>query len=343
MADPAPGGGAGPDPARSLLRAGLADPEHLPEHLARFALRHTGPAAERSVTRVREENPGADPARLRALIVARGRRNTVAEGAFVGGPFLLLIPVAFCAALLNQARTVLELAGLDGRDPTSPERAAELLVLMGVHPDTEAARRALAAPGPAEPPRAAPRRALLRPAALWAVTVRMARLLGLVSPPGARRPERGRLRGTAVTTAKVLLVAAVFAVGLVAPLVWLPYMALTYHWATGRLADRAALYYFSEPAPRRPGRTAPGLSAAYTKAVVSMLIPAALTAVVLLVGLRIEHSRWPVVTMALALASVATGAWWQARHRARRSRAGDNAPDGGEDGDGGGDVGAGGG
>ncbi|MEU2434314.1 hypothetical protein ABZ611_33350 [Streptomyces sp. NPDC007861] len=34
----------------------------------------------------------------------------MSQGAFVGGPFLVLIRVAFCAALLSQARTVLELA-----------------------------------------------------------------------------------------------------------------------------------------------------------------------------------------------------------------------------------------
>ncbi|MFF3558186.1 hypothetical protein ACFYXL_32785 [Streptomyces tsukubensis] len=332
MTEPGSGSGAGGEPGpglpRSLLRAGLADPEHLPEHLAWFALRHMGPAADRAVARVREQHPDAGPAELRALVVARGRRNTVAEGAFVGGPFLLLVPVAFCAALLNQARTVLELAGLDGRDPTSPERAAELLVLMGVHPDTEAARRALVSVDLDRVGRTAPRRALLRPAALRAVTVRMARLLGLVSPPGDRKPDRGRLRGTAVAVVKVLLVAAVFAVGLVAPLVWLPYMALSYHWATGRLADRAALFYFSEPAPRRAGRTVPGLTAAYAKAVVSMLLPALLTVLVLVVGVRIEHSHWPVVTMALALASLATGAWWQSRHRSRRSRTNNDDDDG---------------
>lgn len=317
----------------SLLRAVLADPEHLPEHLARFALRRMGPAADRSVARVRERNPDADPAELRALVVARGRRNTVAEGAFVGGPFLLLIPVAFCAALLNQARTVLELAGLDGRDPTSPERAAELLVLMGVYPDTDRAGAALGAldadasdtgpdPGSAESPHRTHRthrlRRFRRPAvgAVWGVTLRMARLLGLITPPGTRRDGPGRARRAAITTANLLLLAAVIVVGTVAPLVWLPYMALSYHRATGRLTDRAALYYFREPAPR-PDRTVPGLAGASARAAVSLLVPAVLTAVVLVMGWRIEHARWPVVTMVLALSSVGTGLWWRARRRAR--------------------------
>ncbi|MFI1825820.1 hypothetical protein ACH41E_05110 [Streptomyces sp. NPDC020412] len=306
------------DLPRSLLRAGLADPEHLPEHLARFALRHMGPVADRAVARTREQHPGADPAELRALVVARGRRNTVTEGAFVGGPFLLLIPVAFCAALLNQARTVLELAGLDGRDPTSPERAAELLVLMGVHPDTASARTALAAPASA---RAGARRAVLRPGALWRLTVRMARLLGLLDPPGEDGHQRVRWRQWAVVLTRSVTVGLVFVVGLVAPLVWLPYMAVSYHAATGRLTDRAALFYFREPAPqRRDDRNVPGLALSYVKALGSMALPVLATFLVLVAGVRIEHSRWPVVTMALVLLSVATGAFWQARRGRARGK-----------------------
>lgn len=313
---------AAPDPdlPRSLLRAVLADPEHLPEHLARFALRHMGPVADRAVARTREQHPGAAPAELRALVVARGRRNTVTEGAFVGGPFLLLIPVAFCAALLNQARTVLELAGLDGRDPTSPERAAELLVLMGVHSDTAGARAALAAPAA---PRAGARRTVLRPGALGRLTLRMARLLGLLGPPSADGHQRVRWRQWAVVLIRSVTVGLVFVVGLVAPLVWLPYMAVSYHAATGRLTDRAALFYFSEPAPartRRGDRSVPGLAHAYAKALGSMVLPALVTFLVLVAGVRIEHSQWPVVTMALVLLSVATGAFWQARRGRRRPR-----------------------
>ncbi|MFE0424743.1 hypothetical protein ACFW15_20385, partial [Streptomyces sp. NPDC058953] len=162
-----------------------------------------------------------------------------------------------------------------------------------------------------------------RPGAVWGVTLRMARLLGLLTPSDARDAGAGRARRLATTTAKVLLLAAVIAVGTVAPLVWLPYMALSYHWATGRLTDRAALYYFREPAPRRPAGTAPGLTASSGRAVVSLLVPAVLTAVVLVLGWRVEHARWPVVTMALVLSSAGTGLWWWLRRRDRRRRAAD--------------------
>ncbi|MGR7001953.1 hypothetical protein ACU686_34540 [Yinghuangia aomiensis] len=65
-----------------------------------------------------------------------GTLVTVTEGAFVGGPFLVFIPVAFCAALLGQARMVLEIAALHGRDTRSDARAADPLVLQGAYPDT---------------------------------------------------------------------------------------------------------------------------------------------------------------------------------------------------------------
>ncbi|ANW21442.1 hypothetical protein I3J09_26505 [Streptomyces clavuligerus] len=318
---PAPGAPDGPRPPRDvpperpLLRAVLADPHHLPEHLAWFALRHMGPAADHALVRLRERHPDADTARLRALVAAHGRRSTVAEGSLVGGPFLLLVPLAFCAALLNQARTVLELAGLDGRDPTSPERAAELLVLMGVYEDTARARTALATIADTAP---VPRRALLRPRPLWDVTLRMARLLGLLTPPGQAEGGRSRRR-LVLQSVRWAVTGAVFALSLVAPLVLLPYMAVSYHRATERLTDRAALFYFSEP-PSARGSRVPGLSAAVLRAVLSLLLPAGLVVLVLLLGLRLWDSPWPAAVVALFGASVAVGAFWHLLRRLRRSR-----------------------
>jgi hypothetical protein len=338
-----PPGAAGPAPdaedgaaesgnlADSLLRTLLADPHHLPEHLALFALRHMGPLARRSLERHRARSPGASADELRLAVVTRGHRDTVTEGAFVGGPFLLLVPVAFCAALLNQARTVLELAGLDGRDPTSPERAAELLVLLGVYENVTDAAAALAALDAAGAP---PRRSLLRPKALWAVTLRMARLLGLVTPREESEPTG--LRKAAVVTGRVLLLVLVFVVGLVAPLVWLPYMAVSYHRATGRLTDRAARFYFDKAPGLRAARRARGLSAASLRAGLSALPPLLLTLLVVLAGTRLHDARWPVLGAGLFLASLATGAFWYLR-RSRRAADGDG---GTGNGDGTGDGGA---
>ncbi|MEU7419924.1 hypothetical protein [Streptomyces antibioticus] len=308
----------------SLLREGLADPHRLPEHLALLAVRRLGPVARRTAS--------AEPPPDRAGVIRRGRRATVTEGAFVGGPFLLLIPVAFCAALLRQTRICLELAALTGRDPTDLERAAELLVLQGVYDDVGAARAALAVHA------RAPSRGV-RPTALWTLTLRMARLLGLLVPdePGAARP------GPWIQTGRWLLLAAVILVGTVAPLIWLPYMARSYDRATRQLTRRAERFYFpgepdatsdamsdamSDPLPDtvpdtpagsgRRRRVDPARLAGAGRAllsVLSLLVPVVLVFGVVVADVRIAGSRWPVLGIVLVTGSVVTGGVWWLRHR----------------------------
>ncbi|WP_406007811.1 hypothetical protein OG440_17835 [Streptomyces sp. NBC_00637] len=292
-------------------------------------MRHLGPVAYRTTS--------TQPPPTRALLLSRGRRATVTEGAFVGGPFLVLIPVAFCAALLRQTRTILELAALTGRNPTERDRAAELLVLQGVYDDVPAARTGLTAytvdtpddpdpdpesqdlTGPASPSKSAgPARRRGHPAALWTLTVRMARLLGLLTPAGpGGRPRRS------VQAARWLLLAAVIVVGLAAPLVWLPYMANSYDRATTRLHDRAVRFYFPQAgadddaaAPPRPRRPDPASLAGAGRALLSLLVPVGLVVGVLVADLRIAGGNWPVLGIALTAGSVGTGAvWLWRRHR----------------------------
>ncbi|MFE7168306.1 hypothetical protein [Streptomyces sp. NPDC057616] len=290
----------------TLLRQVAADPQGLPEQLALFAVRHLGETARRTVAALPE---GVAPREARAQVIRRGHRAATTEGAFVGGPFLLLIPAAFCAALLRQSRIVLELAALDGRDPTDRERACELLVLQGVHEDETAARAAL----DAYRPRPAGRRP--RPASLWDLTLRMARLLGLITPNGSA----ARTRWT-VQAARWLLVGVVFLTGLVAPLVWLPYMAASYDRATTRLTDRAARYYFADvPVPTRR-RLEPATLASAGRALLSLLVPIAMVVAVLATDLRIAGSNWPVLGIALTVTSLVVGAVWLWRRTVRRRR-----------------------
>ncbi|MGE7386334.1 hypothetical protein ACQKM2_12745 [Streptomyces sp. NPDC004126] len=306
-----------------LLRAAVRRPERLPELLADFALRHAGPRAARSVARLRADRPGADTASLGAEAVERGIRRTVSEGAFVGGPFLVFIPVAFCAALLSQARTMLELAALAGHDPTAPRRAAELLVLQGVYPDADTAERALRADGGGdrrrpEPRDDGPRRR--RFPALASLVLRMAKLLGLMPPrrTGGRPGVRDRL----VMLGRWALLGVTFLVGTVAPLVWLPYMALSYRRATRQVLDRAATYYLTEtplPAPSRGAapRLDPGMLAAAARAVAFVLLPLLLVFSVRLFEVRMAGSVWPVVGIVLIVSSVLAGALWHHRRRRR--------------------------
>jgi len=306
-------------PERSLLALVVTDPGHLPEILASFAVRRMGPTVPEAVARLRRDHPDASGPELRAQVVARGRRAVVSEGSFVGGPFLVLVPVAFCAALLTQARTVLELAALDGRDPMASARAGELLVLQGVYEDTWQAEKALARTSSRATAPSAPRRR--RWAALWDVTLRMARLLGLL-PPGDDGQGAGRVRRIAGQARRWLLLGAVFLVGLVAPLVWLPYMTVSYRRSDARLAARALAHYFADTAPaprRRISRPEPAVLAAALRALLSVLVPLVLTAVTLLTGLRIAGRSWPVLGLALATGSVAVGALWYRRHQRRRT------------------------
>lgn len=317
MANPDVSGSRGEfSPARSLLASVVTDHQHLPELLADFAVRRMGPAVPEALARLRRNHPTATEAELRARVVAGGRRAVVSEGSVVGGPFLVLIPVAFCAALLRQARTVLELAALGGRDPTASARAAELLVLQGVYGDTRQAREALARTGRAD---RAPTPGA-RWVALWGVTLRMAHLLGVLAPDDASQAAGGRVRRVAEQAWRWLVLGLVFLAGLVAPLVWLPYMAVTYQRADARLADRVLAYYFADPASAqgpRASRLGPGVMAAALRALASLLVPLTLITGTFLTSLRIAGSSWPVLGIVLAAASTAVGAVWYGRHRRR--------------------------
>jgi hypothetical protein len=306
------GSGKEPSPERSLLASVVSDPGHLPERLADFAVRSVGPAVPEAIASLRRDHPTDTEAELRARVIARGHRAVVAEGSFVGGPFLVLIPVAFCAALLRQARTVLELAALDGRDPTASTRAAELLVLQGVYEDTRQAQQALTrATG-------APARRK-RWTALWNVTLRMAHLLGILTPDEGSLDADRPVRRVAVRAWRWLLLGVVFLVGLVAPLVWLPYMAVSYRRADARLGERVLAHYFADTAAaprRRTSRLAPDVIAAALRSLLSLLVPLVAIAVTFLTGLRIADSRWPVLGITLATMSAAAGAlWYWRRHR----------------------------
>ncbi|MFG2793971.1 hypothetical protein [Streptomyces sp. NPDC048419] len=200
---------------------------------------------------------------------------------------------------------------MDGREPTDKERACELLVLQGVYEDEATARAALTAYRP-RPPGRRPRLA-----ALWDLIRRMARLLGLNTPNGSA----GRAPWW-VRTGRRLLVGAVFLTGLVAPLVWLPYMAVSYDRATTRLTDRAVRYYFADvPVPTRR-RLEPATLASTGRALLSLLIPIATVVTVLATDLRMAGSNWPVLGITLTVTSLVVGGVWVWRRSVRRRREG---------------------
>ncbi|MGV9267845.1 hypothetical protein ACWDRR_24655 [Kitasatospora sp. NPDC003701] len=300
----------GPEPpVGELLRSVRAHPSRLPEILAVFAVRHRGPRAARRIAALRAAHPEAAPEELTGLAVTHARRVSQSEGAFVGGPFMVLVPFAFCTALLAQAQLFLELAALAGKDPAARARAAEVLVLQGAYPDTASAEHALAT-GPR--PSGGRRRGLL------SLLRRMARLLGLTSEGVDPPPSRWRTAGG------WLLVLLTFLVGLVAPLVWLPYMAFSYARATDRVGARAVDYYFGGDvvgaALRRRRRADPATIAAAVRAGISLVLPLSALIVLLLADIRLAGSRWPLLSITLILLSGLVGELWHRRHRRRPQR-----------------------
>ncbi|WP_133259802.1 hypothetical protein [Streptacidiphilus pinicola] len=301
---------AADDRARSLLRRLRSHPARMPEELAAFAVREMGPRAYAEVERLRQRLPQAGDERIRAHAAARGVRTTVAEGSFVGGPFLVLIPVAFCRALLAQVQMVLEMAALAGRDPRKAERAAELLVLQGAHQDVETAAAALAQSDTVAS------RTDRRPAGLWRVTMRMASILGLRDVGGTRRSEARFVR-----LGRRVLLGVVIMLGTVAPLVWLPYMSVAYRRAGRAMAERAAEFYFGAqaglPADAEPDS---GFSGTVLRALASVALVVVPLLLILLTGAQLADREWPLVVLVLVGSSLGVGAWWQSRHRAQRRR-----------------------
>ncbi|BAJ32601.1 MULTISPECIES: hypothetical protein [Kitasatospora] len=313
--------------AGELWRAVRHDPVRLPEHLAVLAVhQESGPAAK-AVGRL-----SGTVAEQRTAVVTHGIRLTLVEGCVVGGPLILLVPVAFCAGMLAQARMVLALAALAGADGDQDDRAAELLVLQGVYPTVQDARAALAATaaedavaaeaagvaeaaavaeaaGPAGPPPKASR------VARFDMVRRMIYLLGLVA---IGEDHRSRFRRILDWTGTALLVAF----GLAFPVVWIPVMGRANVRGTTALAQRATAFYWPEEADRtgagRPpqevyARTA--TIAVLGQTLLALLLPVAAFLFVLFLGLDLVGGRLATA----ALVALAAGAAYAA-DRARRAR-----------------------
>ncbi len=230
--------------APNVLRIMWADPQHMAEQLVVWSLAHFGPRAEKSVEKTKREHPDAGREQLEDLVIRSQARVAATEGAFVGGPFIVLMPVAFCAALLAQAQMVYELAAVSGRDPRDAMRAADLLVLLGAHDSIADAQAAIAGmkKNPGQEGKKLPAGARVD------MVKRMAYLLGLFTPD----PGYSRFRFIIGWVGIGLLLL----VGFVLPLVWVPYLAFSTRRSTLRLAARAREYY------EAAGRPTPGSSSA---------------------------------------------------------------------------------
>ena len=300
--------------APAVLRIVWADPQHMAEQIAVWSLHRFGPRAERSLAKLREKHPDADRAELERLVIARQTRIGMAEGAFVGGPFIVLIAVAFCAALLAQAQMVFELAAVAGRSPTDEMRAADLLVLLGAYPTTDEAMAALREmkTSPRDPGKKLPR------GSRWNMIMKMGYLLEVFGPSD---PTRTKLR----STLGWIGVGFVFLVGLVLPLVWVPYMAYAMRKSSLRLASRAVPFYAGETADAGVAvtsrRISVGGTAALARTVLLLVLPIGVALVAFVAGLQITGGSWVSALILLLLVSAAATLawlafrWWRRRRR----------------------------
>ncbi|MFB6436270.1 hypothetical protein ACFCVY_05720 [Streptomyces sp. NPDC056411] len=298
--------------ARALLPMIWADPQHLPEQLAYFAVRRFGPRAAAAVARRKRRSPHAGVEELSQDAIAQGTRVTIIDGAALGGPFVVVMPVSFVAALLSQAQMVLELAALAGHDPRSEQRVADLLVLQDVYPSTEAADRAMTEVRrhPAGGRGRLPRRTR------WALIVRMAAVLGITG--GGEKPSRLR---RALSTGAIV---ALFLVGMVLPLVWVPALAVIYRQNTLRLAAKAVQYYSPSGAEGRLGdrRSFTRLPRAAGVAVILRflaltLLPFLTAAAIVLAGVRLGDGPWGTGLLTLVVLSLLGGGLWFLWRRSR--------------------------
>ena len=318
----APQGGSGADEeavfeAPAVLRLLWADPQYMPEHLALWSLKRFGPRASSAVEKLRASHPDADAAELERLVIERQTRISMTEGAFVGGPFIVLIPVAFCGALLVQAQMALELAALAGHAPDDEMRAADLLVLQGAYASTADAGAALAKV--TRDPKAREGKRLPRGTRMSMIK-RMAFMLGVM---GSSDEKPSRLR----STLQMALVGAVFLVGLALPLVWVPYMGWAFRKSSLRMGARATEFY-AEGRSGEAGVTVRkaqtvriGMSAGLVRMLALILVPVVVAVIALLTGADIGSGQLASAGILLiAISMLATLAWFGYRWWRRQRR-----------------------
>jgi hypothetical protein len=302
--------------APAVLRMLWADPQYMPEHLALWSLKRFGPRASSAVEKLRSSHPDADQVELDRMVIERQTRISMTEGAFVGGPFIVLIPVAFCAALLAQAQMALELAALAGHAPSDQMRAADLLVLQGAYASTSEASAALAKV--ARDPKGREGKRLPRGSRMSMIK-RMAYMLGVIGSSGEKR---SRMR----TALEIALITVVVLVGFVLPLIWLPVMGLAFRKSGIQMGERATEFYAqgrtSEAGVtvRKAESVRIGMSAGLIRMALLILLPVAVAVIALLTGVEIGGGEWVSAGILLiAVSALATLAWFAYRWW-RRSR-----------------------
>jgi hypothetical protein len=312
--------GAADEPAsvpRELLRILRRHPAQLPERLMLFAVQRLGEPTRAWGERIRAQ---AAEAELAARCAAEVRATTAAsriDGAVAGTPFFIALVPAYVTFLWTQARMVLRIAALQGRDTTDAAIAAELLALRGVHPSVEAAADALAHLEE-QPPAASGWR---ERGVVWFELVR--RILILAAFAGPRSPDeprQSRLRQVVFTAIGVViwLGTYVFPVTFMVVLAWgcnsstrqLGAVALDYYGVEAREDPAAAPDSRLTRSRRRLARVRDPRALLWSAAI-GLTIAGPLVLIALAVGKRDHAGAWvslvaPIAGLALVLALAAS-------------------------------------
>jgi hypothetical protein len=187
---------------RELARILRRHPRQLPERLMLFAVQRLGEPTRAWGQRVRAEAGERELARRCAAELRATIASSRIDGAVAGTPFFIALVPAYVTFLWTQARMVLRIAALQGRDTSDPAIAAELLALRGVHPSVEAAADALAHLDD-KPPAASGWRE--RGIAWFELVRRILILAAFAGPRSPDEPRQSRLRQVVFTAIGVLI------------------------------------------------------------------------------------------------------------------------------------------
>jgi hypothetical protein len=212
----------------------------------------------------------------------------------------------------------LELAALAGYAPDDQMRAADLLVIQGAYASTAEASAALARMT-RDPKRREGKR--LPRGTRMNMIKRMAYMLGVVGPGDEENPK-SRLRSALGWVG----VGVVVLVGLVLPLVWVPYMAWAFRKSGLQMGARASAFYAerrSEEAGVTVRRKAPtvriAMSAGFARMGLLVAVPVVVAVIALLAGADIGTGKWlSAVIFLLIVSGLVTLAWFGYRWWRRR-------------------------
>jgi len=297
---------------RELLRILRRHPAQLPERLMLFAVQRLGEPTRAWGERVRAH---ADARELADRCAAELHATTIAsriDGAVAGTPFFVALVPAYVTFLWTQARMVLRIAALQGRDTTDPAIVAELLALRGVHPSVEAAAGALAHLDE-QPPAAHGWR---EQGVAWFELVRRILILAaFAGPHSPDEPRQSRLRQVVFTAIGVLIWLGTYAF----PVTFMLVLAWGCNNSTRQLGAVALDYYGVEaradpaaPPDSRLARARRQLArvreprALLWSAAIALTVAVPLVLIALAVGKRDHAGAWvslvaPIAGLALVL------------------------------------------